>query len=47
MLYSEIVAVRSDSHTHHTKLKTLCEQNVGFLSAKPYPTKSNRWALKG
>jgi len=28
-------------------LNTLCEQNVGFLNAKPYPMKRNRWVLKG
>ena len=47
MLYSEIIVVRSDSHTQHTKLNTLCGQHVGFLKVKPYATKSNRWALKG
>jgi hypothetical protein len=47
MLYSEINAVRTDNHTQHTKLNTLCGHNVGFLIAKPYPTKRNRWSLKG
>lgn len=41
MLYSEIIAVLSDSHTQHTKLNTLCGQDVGFLNTKPNPKKSN------
>ena len=33
MLYREIIAVCSDSHTKHTN--TLCGQNVEFLRVNP------------
>jgi len=32
MLYGEIIAVCSETHTNHTN--TLCEQNVELLNAK-------------
>ena len=33
MLYREIIAVCSESHTKH--INRLCGQNVGLLNAKP------------
>jgi hypothetical protein len=33
MLYSEIIAVRSEIHTKH--INTLCGQNVEFVNVKP------------
>jgi hypothetical protein len=32
MLYREIIAVCSETHTKH--INTLCEQNVGLLNVK-------------
>jgi len=34
MLYRKIIAVCSEIHTKH--INTLCGQNVGFVSFKPY-----------
>jgi hypothetical protein len=44
MLYSEMIAVCSESHTKH--INTLCGQNVEFVNVKPGGTYSNHWALK-
>jgi hypothetical protein len=45
MLYREIIAVCSETHTKH--INTLCGQNVELLSVKHGGTYSNQWALKG
>jgi hypothetical protein len=45
MLYREIIAVCSETHTKH--INTLCGQNVELLHVKPGGTCSNRWALGG
>jgi hypothetical protein len=43
MLYSEIIAVCSQTHTKHTN--TLCGQNAEFFNIKPGGTHSNHCAL--
>ena len=43
MLYGEIIAVCSETHTKY--INTMCGQNVGFLSVKPGNAYSNQWAL--
>jgi hypothetical protein len=45
MLYREIIAVCSETHTKH--INTLRGQKVELLNVKPGGTYSNRWALKG
>jgi hypothetical protein len=45
MLYREIIAVCSESHTKH--VNTLCGQNVEFVNVKPGGTYSSHWALEG
>jgi len=45
MLYREIIAVCSESHTKHTN--TLCGQNVQFVCVKRGGTFSNHMAAKG
>jgi hypothetical protein len=45
MLYREIMAVCSETHTKH--IKTLCGQNVEFVNVKPGGTYSDHWALNG
>ena len=42
MLYREIIAVCSDTHTKHTN--TLCGHNVELLNVKRGFTYSNHWA---
>jgi hypothetical protein len=44
MLYREIIAVCSETHTKH--INTLCGQNVEFVYVKPGGTYSKNWALK-
>jgi hypothetical protein len=44
MLYSKIIAVRSQIHTKHTN--TVCGQNVEFLNAKRGGTYSNHCVFK-
>jgi hypothetical protein len=44
MLYSEINAVCSQTHTKH--INTICRQNVEFLNVEPGGTYSNHWVLK-
>ena len=41
-MYSEIIAVCSDTHKHRN---TLCGQNVEFVNIKSGGTYSNHWAL--
>jgi hypothetical protein len=43
MLYTEIIAVCSETHTKH--INTLCGQNVELLNVKHGGTYSNHWAL--
>ena len=43
MLYREIIAVCSQTHTKH--INTLCGQNVELLNVKPGCTYSDRWAI--
>ena len=45
MLYREIIAVCSDTHTKH--VNTQCGRNVELLNVKPGGTYSNHWAVKG
>jgi len=45
MLYREIIAFCSQTHTKHTN--TLCGQNVEFLSVKPGGVYTDQWALEG
>jgi hypothetical protein len=45
MLYREIIAVCSETHTKH--INTLCGQNVEFVNVNPGGIYSNHWALKG
>jgi hypothetical protein len=45
MLYSEIIAVFSQTHTKH--VNTLCGQKVEFVNVKPGGTYSDHWAVKG
>ena len=44
MLYREIIAVCSQTHTKH--INTLCGQNVEFVSVKPGGIYTNHWALR-
>ena len=44
MLYREIIAVCSQTHTKH--INTLCEQNAGFVIVTPGGTYTDHWALK-
>ena len=44
MLYSEIIAVCSQTHTKH--VNTLCGQKVEFVNVKPGGTYSDHWALE-
>jgi hypothetical protein len=44
MLYREIIAVCSESHTKH--INTLCGQNVELLNVKPGGIYSDHWQLK-
>jgi len=44
MLYSEIIAVCSQTHTKH--INTLRGQNVEFVNVKFGGTYSNHWALE-
>ena len=44
MLYREIMAVCSETHTKH--INTPCGQNVEFLNVKPDGAWSNHWVLK-
>ena len=44
MLYSEIIAVRSQIHTKHTN--TVCGQNVELLNVQLDATKCERRSLK-
>jgi hypothetical protein len=44
MLYREIIAVCSETHTKH--INTLRGQIVEFVNVKPGGTYSNHWALK-
>ena len=39
MLYREIIAVCSQTHTKHNN--TLCEQNIEFVNVKPFCTFAN------
>jgi len=43
MLYREIIAVCSQTHTKH--INTLCGQNVESLNVKPGGTQSDRYNL--
>jgi len=45
MLYREIIAVCSQTHTKH--INTLYGQNAEFLRVKIGGTQSDHWALKG
>jgi hypothetical protein len=44
MLYGEIIAVCSQTHTKH--INTLRGQNVELLNVKPSSTYSDHWCLK-
>jgi hypothetical protein len=44
MLYRNIIAVYSETHTKH--INTLCGQKVEFVNVNPGGTYSNHWALK-
>ena len=44
MLYREIIAVCSQTHTEH--INTLCEQNVELFNVK-LAVHSNHWATEG
>jgi hypothetical protein len=43
MLYSEIIAVCSETHTKH--INTLCGQNVELVNIKPSGIYSKYWTL--
>ena len=45
MLYREIIAVCSQTHTKH--INTLCGQNVELLNVKPGGTYRNHCVIKG
>ena len=45
VVYSEIIAVCSDTRTKHIRVNTLCGQKVEFVNIKPSGTYSNNWAL--
>ena len=45
MLYWEIVAVCSQTHTKH--INTLCGHNVELVNVKPGGIYSNQWTLNG
>ena len=45
MLYREIIAVCSQTHTKH--INTLCGQNVELLNVNLGSIYSNHWALNG
>ena len=44
MLYSEKIAVFSQTHTKH--INTLCGQNAEIVNVKPGGTYSDHWTLK-
>ena len=45
MLYTEIIAVRSQIHTKH--INTLCGQNVEFVDVAASGSYSDHWASEG